>query len=271
MKRKKVGINPPNAVLLLYVSISFHSSFNSLIAQSEEQHYCNSKSESFSRFSASLNLIITGKSHVIATQNAQEVLYESNHPLDCNISPILLCSTQVNKFQGTGSRLFFLGRCLTEGINSGRTVILSNALSSTLDMLQPFEPWSNCSLSHAQKNTGKGRVRMYYPMDSESLVKSPDMPAVGALFPKIFHDRGYWWWKAQEISYALRPTIGTMNAFVTKTRLNSIPPIYAAFQIRRTDKTGGCDKIYGTYLRYCLDSKRNYDYSRKKEWNKMQA
>lgn len=193
---------------------------------------------------------IVGKSHALATQNAQDLLFISNHPLDCYTSPILLCSTQVNKFQGTGSRLFFLGRCLTEGINSGRAVILTNELSSTLDMLRPFKSWSNCSLSHAKKNTGKGRVRLYYPMDSESLAKSPDIPAVGALFPKIFYNRGYWWWKAQEISYALRPTVETMNSFRTSVRVhNSVLATFAVFQIRRTDKTEGCGKIYGKYLR----------------------
>ena len=257
MKRKWVGIKPTEAVLYLYVSLFFHSIISCLTAQSEEQHYCSSKSESFSCFFASLMLIVAGNSHAIATQKAQQALYESNHPLDCNTSPILLCSTQVNKFQGTGSRLFFLGRCLTEGINSGRTVVLSNTLSSTLDMLRPFEPWSNCSLLHARTNMGKGRVRMYYPMDSESLIKSPDMPAVGALFPKIFYNRGYWWWKAQEISYALRPTVGTKSAFMTMTRRhNSISPTYASFQIRRTDKTGGCDKIYGMYLHLLFSFKK---------------
>ena len=35
------------------------------------------------------------------------------------------------------------------------------------------------------------------------------MPAVGALYPRYFAERGYWWWKAQEIAYALRPNYET--------------------------------------------------------------
>ena len=71
-----------------------------------------------------------------STRHAQLALFTLNHPIDCTRSPLLVCSTLVRKFQGTGSRLFFLGRCLAEGLNSARTVILSRDLESTLDMLQ---------------------------------------------------------------------------------------------------------------------------------------
>ena len=152
----------------------------------------------------------------------------------------------VRKFQGTGSRLFFLGRCLTEGLNSARTVILSRDLESTLDMLQPFENWSNCSIEDSFKNTIKGRIRHFYPMDSKDLTKSPDMPATGALYPSMFKNRGYWWWKAQEITYALRPTLATLQVFERLQRkqgweLGNV----TVFQVRRTDKTEGCSKHYG--------------------------
>lgn len=80
-------------------------------------------------------------------------------------------------------------------------------------------------------------------MDSDSLIKPKDMPAVGALYPKQFAERGYWWWKAQEISYALRPKLQTLqileNRFAEKLRN------MAVFQIRRTDKTQGCSTVYG--------------------------
>lgn len=152
----------------------------------------------------------------------------------------------MNKFQGAGSRLFFLGRCLTEGLNSERVVVLSKELPSTLDILSPFKTWSNCSVEDSKVNTKGSRIKLYYPMDSESLVKSKNMPAVGALFPKRFAERGYWWWKAQEITYALRPKFHTLkileNKFGEKLRR------MAVFQIRRTDKTRGCAKVYGTSI-----------------------
>ena len=77
------------------------------------------------------------------TKKVQAKLYEQNHPIDCSAASVLLCSTTVNKFQGTGSRLFFLGRCLAEGLNSDRVVVLSRELQSTMDMLSPFKKWSN--------------------------------------------------------------------------------------------------------------------------------
>jgi len=47
----------------------------------------------------------------------------------------------VRKFQGSGSRLFFLGRCLAEGINRNAAVILTNDLPSSHDMLaRPLTP-----------------------------------------------------------------------------------------------------------------------------------
>ena len=110
------------------------------------------------------------------TKEAQYLLYERNHPLDCANIPILLCSTRVNKFQGTGSRLFFLGRCLTEGLNSNRVVVLSDELMSTHDMLNPFMAWSNCSIKDIRSKSYRSKVKLYYPMDSDSLMKSKDMP-----------------------------------------------------------------------------------------------
>ena len=166
---------------------------------------------------------------------------------------LLLCSTRVNKFQGTGSRLFFLGRCLAEGLNTKRAVVLTDDLPSTLDILQPFKPWGNCTLADSKTNNDKrGRVREYFPMDSESLVKSPDMPAVGALFPKMFRERGYWWWKSQEISYALRPTIKTFSKFKESFFDKDTAANPAVFQLRRTDKTKGCNSVYGEQ---CFSSK----------------
>ena len=74
------------------------------------------------------------------------------------------------------------------------------------------------------------------------------MPAVGALYPREFEARGYWWWKAQEISYALRPTNATLEALADRLgRYNQTEISRAVFQIRRTDKTEGCAKVYGVY------------------------
>ena len=81
-------------------------------------------------------------------------------------------------------------------------------------------------------------------MDSKSLVKSVEMPAVGALYPKQFAERGYWWWKAQETYYALRPKSETMEIF-NKSRSDIQDAHVAVLQIRRTDKTAGCATTYG--------------------------
>ena len=84
-------------------------------------------------------------------------------------------------------------------------------------------------------------------MDSDSLIKTKDMPAVGALYPRRFASRGYWWWKAQEINYALRPRPETFNFLEKKFKDIPLGDI-AVIQIRRTDKTRGCASIYGSAL-----------------------
>ena len=212
-------------------------------------------------------LRFSGEENKFWTSQAQNALYNLNHPLDCARTNILLCSTRVNKFQGSGSRLFFLGRCLAEGLNSGRVVVLTDDLPSTHHILSPFKPWSNCSLKDSEINPKKDRVRVYYPMDSNSLVKAKEMPGVGALYPRIFQEKGYWWWKAQEISYALRPKRRTMAEF---EKLYLVQPKYAAFQIRRTDKTQGCATVYGKikpilYLKLLLI----FDFDRKEKSSQM--
>lgn len=83
-------------------------------------------------------------------------------------------------------------------------------------------------------------------MDSDSLIKSPDMPAVGALYPRAFAPRGYWWWKSQEITYALRPKNETLAAL--KSKLNEKLDNIVVFQVRRTDKTQGCAATYGNFI-----------------------
>ena len=123
-------------------------------------------------------------------------------------------------------------------------MVLTNELLSTHDMLNPFEPWGNCSIHDVQFRSKGPLIRNYYPMDSDSLRKSENMPAVGALYPKIFAERGYWWWKAQEISYALRPTYDTLKSVQRKYK-DSLYNM-AVFQLRRTDKVHGCATVYGT-------------------------
>jgi len=183
------------------------------------------------------------------TKTAQEALYHLNHPVDCTRSPILLCSTSVHKFQGTGSRLFFLGRCLAEGLNAGRSVVLTRELESTLDMLSPFEPWSNCTEKDVAQNTLKRGVKSYYPMDSDDLKKTSEMPGAGALYPTLFKERGYWWWKAQEITYALRPTKSTVDELrKLQVQYDWDESNITVFQVRRTDKTKGCQGTYGIIL-----------------------
>ena len=83
-------------------------------------------------------------------------------------------------------------------------------------------------------------------MDSKSLLKSEDMPAVGALYPRAFAERGYWWWKSQEITYALRPKIETQEALQKKYGENLDSMV--VFQVRRTDKTQGCASFYGNFF-----------------------
>lgn len=116
---------------------------------------------------------------------------------------------------------------------------------STHEMLRPFKPWGNCSIQDIKLNMKISRTKRYFPMDAPSLTKSSEMPAVGALYPRRYSERGYWWWKAQEITYALRPMRETLQAFHSKfeNKLGNM----IAFQIRRTDKTKGCAEIYGMF------------------------
>jgi len=174
------------------------------------------------------------------------MLYDINHPGDCERTPLLLCSTAVHKFQGFGSRMFFLGRCLTEGLNTGRAVILTEELKSTLHMLEPFKSWSNCTLEDAKRNSLRKGVKIYAPMDAHDLAKSSDMPSVGALYAKSFSNRGYWWWKSQEITYSLRPRHETLESFQKhQKKFGWHSEQVAVFQIRRTDKIKGCEEVYG--------------------------
>lgn len=181
--------------------------------------------------------------------NAQTALHDVNHPVNCTTAKLLLCNTAVRKFQGTGSRLFFLGRCLAEGLNSGRAVVLTNDLPSSLDMLEPFEAWGSCTLEHAKMNTAHKRILRYSPMDEPSLEKAPsEAPGAGLLVPRQFSSKGYWWWKAQEITYALRPKLSTLDTWRQSTRSMgwTLDQQVAVFQVRRTDKTDGCAKHYGS-------------------------
>ena len=145
--------------------------------------------------------------------------------------------------------MFFLGRCLTEGLNTGRTVVLTQELRSTIDMLSPFEAWSNCTEKDAIRNDLKGGVRRYYPMDSDDLRKTSEMPGVGALYPREFEEYGYWWWKAQEITYALRPKRSTLDDLMKlQIQYDWNKSNITVLQIRRTDKTHGCKQTYGNYF-----------------------
>lgn len=135
-------------------------------------------------------------------------------------------------------------------MNSNRVVVLSDELLSTHDILSPFKSWTNCSLNDAKMNTKRGRIKHYYPMDSHSLLKSKDMPAVGALYPRYFAERGYWWWKAQEIAYALRPNDETLKIL---KEMSESKADRAVFQVRRTDKTQGCAVVYGKFLSILLE------------------
>jgi len=233
--------------MLCNTSKIFGQAYNLNLAQSNRS-LCSS--ESIFSFSSQLFLFYSkycpGDKYNKWTLQAQHFLHVQNHPYDCMSVPILLCSTQVNKFQGTGSRLFFLGRCLTEGLNSKRVVVLSKELQSTHDMLSPFEAWSNCSINDIPSNKKGTRIKYYYPMDSKSLTKSKDMPAVGALYPSIFADRGYWWWKSQEITYALRPRNSTREFL--KYKFGKTSKDRVVFQVRRTDKTRGCASFYGKFF-----------------------
>ena len=147
-----------------------------------------------------------------------------------------------------GSRLFYLGRCLTEGLNRGRAVVLTQELESTLEMLRPFKMWGNCTIEDLEATNNKRMNILYYkPMDSTSLRREKSMPGIGALYPIQFKKYGYWWWKAQEISYALRPSAETLLRFHEKQQELKLGNFMstAVIQVRRTDKTQGCSKIYG--------------------------
>jgi len=127
---------------------------------------------------------------------------------------------------------------------------------STHDILSPFKAWGNCSIQDIKLNSKRSRAKHYFPMDASSLAKTSDMPAVGALYPRKYAERGYWWWKAQEITYALRPKPETLESLHSK--YGNMLGNMAAFQIRRTDKTKGCAEVYGMFCNSL--EKRTYQY-----------
>ena len=50
-----------------------------------------------------LNCIVLGEIFSVLTQEVQQELYSLNHPEDCSRAALLVCSTSVHKFQGTGT------------------------------------------------------------------------------------------------------------------------------------------------------------------------
>jgi len=198
------------------------------------------------------------------TEEVQARLFTLQHPQDCSRAKLLECDSSKGMDQGTGSRLFFLTRCLAKCMESGRTCVLNPSMQGTELMLSPFLPWSNCTMQDVQEaKKTSGRVVVYEP---KSL---PDIAVVdgvkGALFPKQYAKRGYFWWKAQEMMYALRPTEDTKAAL--KEHKNRIgwsqdgTPVHG-MQVRRTDKVEGklkeADKvpvlIYAQKLRQMVES-----------------
>ncbi|KAK3256108.1 hypothetical protein CYMTET_34739 [Cymbomonas tetramitiformis] len=108
-------------------------------------------------------------------------------------------------------------------------------------MLSPFAEWSNCTMvdvKNAKKKGAKDAVVTYLPKTKPG----EDMAIVegikGGLVPKQYAKRGYFWWKAQEITYALRPTEETLQALAQhKAGLGWKPGMSVhGVQVRRTDK-----------------------------------
>jgi len=97
-------------------------------------------------------------------------------------------------------------------VEQRRVCVLNTNQAGTAEMLSPFEPWSSCTMEHVRKAKKEGGAR-YVLYEPKSL---PDMAVVdaikGGLVPKQYASRGYFWWKAQEMTYALRPTSETKIA-----------------------------------------------------------
>jgi len=54
-------------------------------------------------------------------------------------------------------------------------------------LLEPFKPWTNCTLADAKVNNGSGRITRYAPMDAPSMVKDfKESPGAGLLVPTKF-------------------------------------------------------------------------------------
>mmetsp|Transcript_21590 Transcript_21590/g.47393 ORF Transcript_21590/g.47393 Transcript_21590/m.47393 type:complete len:593 (-) Transcript_21590:346-2124(-) len=176
------------------------------------------------------------------TLDVQADIYKLQHPQDCSAVPLLECDSSKGMDQGTGSRLFFLTRCLAKCVELRRTCVLNPNMPGTTQMLSPFEPWSNCTMADVQKarNAGRGRHMVYEPKSM------PDMAVIegikGGLVPKQYAKRGYFWWKAQEMLYALRPTPSTVRALQEHKRAIGWPADGTrvhGMQVRRTDKVEG--------------------------------
>jgi len=182
----------------------------------------------------------TRDARLTLTEEVQAELYTLNHPRDCGAALLLECDSSKGLDQGTGSRLFYLTRCLAKALEAGRTCVLNPNMAGTELMLSPFEPWSNCTMADVARGKTEGRVVTYEPKSM------PDYGVVDAvkagLVPKQYAEHGYFWWKAQEIAYALRPTADTKRALADHKKAIGWPadgtPVHG-MQVRRTDKVEG--------------------------------
>lgn len=201
----------------------------------------NAKAEAETALKPDTTCLKKKQAEIAATEEVQNRLFKLQHPQDCSKVKFLECDSKGGSLEGTGSRLFFLTRCFVKGLEQNRVTVLNKGQKGTQEMLSPFAEWSNCTMAdvkNAKKKGPKDAVVTYLPKTKPG----DDMAIVegikGGLVPKQYAKRGYFWWKAQEITYALRPTDETLRALAQhKVGLGWKPGMSVhGVQVRRTDK-----------------------------------
>ncbi|XRB21961.1 glycosyltransferase family 23 protein [Pseudoscourfieldia marina] len=189
--------------------------------------------------SAHFTACLTAKADdVRQSEDVQTAIFARQNPSNCATQKFLICDSKGGGDQGTGSRYYFLSRCIGKAFGLNRVAVLDPKQSGTHLMTSPFLPWTNCTLGDAKKSK--------QPITFHSISTQPSKDGVkGAIIPPQYEHKGYFWWKAQEIAYVLRPTPATAKELKEKMRKlgwtngNSDSDRVHGMQVRRTDKVAG--------------------------------
>jgi hypothetical protein len=192
------------------------------------------------------------------TDTLQRHLWRRQHPADCSTAKLYILDFQHK--EGPGSYLHMFTVCFMQGLDSGRTVVLSPQLvwdwtSANSKHCQErslqcyFLPLSNCTVpadyrKHAIHFSMAGpNSQWVYRDKSDHCFQYDDMHTIPQHFGKdvVSFEQSHFFWTANLIRYVMRPNQRTMDlairpAFNVIFTNSSIPHDFAALFIRGGDK-----------------------------------